>query len=275
MSKTGPARGSDVTPPTANPDAPLTSQEAAEFASALGVRVQAIRSVYHVVDREPTPETYDELVADPIKTFIAANNYDFFVRVKRDLVRDEIRRRGWAVEDIRLLDVGCGSGALMRSLAEDCAEVRGCDPSRSMVVRAGANAVHMVEPTRIPFDDNRFDIVLAACVYHHIPPDIYSAHLADVLRTLRPGGVLMIFEHNPYNPVTRLIVNRCPLDENAILLTARQTRRLLRNAGFANVHSRSYLFLPQSVYNRARGLERLLGLSGLGGQYCCLGEKPA
>ena len=56
----------------------------------------------------------------------------------------------------------------------------------------------------------------------------------EAARVLRPGGVFAIIEHNPLNPATRLIVRRLPMDRNAILLGARETRRLLRAAGFAN-----------------------------------------
>jgi hypothetical protein len=44
--------------------------------------------------------------------------------------------------------------------------------------------------------------------------------MKEIQRVLRPGGVFSLIEHNPLNPVTRLIVSRTPVDGNAKLLTA-------------------------------------------------------
>ena len=39
-------------------------------------------------------------------------------------------------------------------------------------------------------------------------------------RVVRPGGLLCIIEHNPFNPLTRLAVVRCEFDRDAVLLPA-------------------------------------------------------
>ncbi len=262
-------------PPGGQSDAPLTAAEAAEFARALGVRVAAIRSTYTVLeDGAPDPETYDQLVADPIKNFVATNNYEFFVQVKCDLVwRFAHRAFPATAPNLRVLDIGCGTGAMLRVLAQRFREVRGCDPAQSMVVRAGPAAVHMPDPTHLPFTDGYFDIALSACVYHHIALERRAAHVADVHRVLRPGGLFLIFEHNPYNPLTRLIVRRCPLDENAQLLAGVETKRMLQSAGFDAVRNRYYLFLPKAIYRRLSFLEALLSFTALGGQYCTVGQR--
>ena len=43
---------------------------------------------------------------------------------------------------------------------------------------------------------------------------------------LVPGGLCCIIEHNPWNPATRTIVRRCPVDVDAELSTARETAAL-------------------------------------------------
>ena len=263
-------------PPRARrPDAPLTQAEAAEFARAMNVRVGAIRSAYAVQDDESALENYDQLVADPVKDFFAARNYEFFVRLKTDLVEAAARRcfGPGASSRLRVLDIGCGTGVMLRVLSGIFPDAWACDPSQAMVSRAGERAVVMPDPARMPFDDASFDIALSACVYHHIPQELHARHMVDVRRILRPGGLFMVFEHNPYNPLTRMIVRRCPLDESAELLPAREVRTRMRAAGFTNVRTRYYMFLPQAVYSWARALEAVFSVTALGGQYCTMGRR--
>jgi hypothetical protein len=90
---------------------------------------------------------------------------------------------------------------------------------------------------------------------------------------LRPGGLFAIFEHNPWNPATRRIVSRTPVDANAVLLTAGETRALLQGAGLCVRKTCYYLYFPQSLYRRLAGLERLLGAVPAGGQYAVFGQR--
>ena len=48
---------------------------------------------------------------------------------------------------------------------------------------------------------------------------------------LKPGGRLYVFEHNPRNPLVRYVIARTPIDENAILLDAREVQHGLLGAG--------------------------------------------
>jgi ubiquinone/menaquinone biosynthesis C-methylase UbiE len=80
-----------------------------------------------------------------------------------------------------------------------------------------ASFVHF-DGTCIPFPAGHFDLAFLACVLHHIPHSEHVEILQEVRRVLRPGGALVIFEHNPYNPLTVRAVKSCPFDENAVLL---------------------------------------------------------
>ena len=90
---------------------------------------------------------------------------------------------------------------------------------------------------------------------------------------LKPGGTLAIIEHNPYNPVTRLIVSRTPVDADAILLRPAETRRLFRGAGLTVEEQRYFLYLPEYLYRRLGGLETALAKVPLGGQYAVFGRS--
>ena len=73
-------------------------------------------------------------------------------------------------------------------------------------------------------------------------------------------------EHNPWNPLTRLVVARCEFDHDAILLTAAEAGRRLRAAGLATMRARYILFFPWrgALWRR---LERRLTALPLGAQY--------
>ena len=96
---------------------------------------------------------------------------------------------------------------------------------------------------------------------------------AELARVVRPGGLVFVFEHNPWNPVTRAIVRDCPLDRDAVLLTAPETRGLLSRAGLEVVEQRYYLFFPRSL-GFLRRFEPWLAWLPLGGQYYVAARKP-
>jgi len=128
------------------------------------------------------------------------------------------------------------------------------------------------DPARIPFEDGQFDLITALCVYHHVPVAVRPALTAEIRRLLRPNGIFAIIEHNPWNPVTRLIVSRTPVDADAILLRASETRALLRGAGLSIDRETYFLYFPERVYQVAAGLENLLRRVPLGGQYAVFGR---
>jgi SAM-dependent methyltransferase len=216
--------------------------------------------------------SYEDLLKDPIRDSFAGNSLFFHVR-KRDLVRDYFGSSGIDPKQLRYLDVGCGKGELLSLLAGDFAHAAGCDPSTGMLQSViGAEVRVQRDPARIPFGDGQFDFITAVCVYHHVPPPLRPSLTAEVKRLLKPGGVFAIIEHNPWNPATRLIVSRTPVDADAILLRASETRSLMRGAGFS-IHRETYfLYLPEKVYSAARFLETLLARVPLGGQYAIFGR---
>jgi len=90
--------------------------------------------------------------------------------------------------------------------------------------------------------------------------------LGQLRQLLRPGGWLVIFEHNPLNPLTRFAVNTCPFDENAVLLSGRTLRRRLQAAGFGDVEIAYTAFFPRALA-ALRRFERALTWMPVGAQY--------
>jgi SAM-dependent methyltransferase len=118
----------------------------------------------------------------------------------------------------------------------------------------------------LPFGDAMFDCVFAACVFHHIPPTLHLSLLAEMRRVLRPDGCLMVYEHNPLNPLTVRAVNSCEFDENAILIRAGTLRTRIAAAGFIRAGIRYRVFFPRPL-RWLRPFETRLTWLPFGAQY--------
>jgi ubiquinone/menaquinone biosynthesis C-methylase UbiE len=100
----------------------------------------------------------------------------------------------------RVLDVGCGDGALVCAASARGAEATGVDPNPAMLVaarelaaRAGVRAAFMEgRIEHLPFPDISFDIVTAVTVLCLVPNAAVAVR--EMARVLKPGGRLVIGE---------------------------------------------------------------------------------
>lgn len=220
--------------------------------------------------------SYEELLKDPIRDRFMGSGPQFFHLRKRDLIRQYFSPRGIDTRRLSYLDIGCGKGELLSLLRDDFHQVAGCDPSPAMLSSIQGMETRVQDDSgKLPFADATFDFVTAVCVYHHVPPASRLALTREAYRVLRPQGVFAILEHNPYNPVTRLIVSRTPVDADAVLLRPSEARAAMRLAGFTCHPPTYFLYFPEPLYRRAgHRLEHLLRSVPLGGQYAIFAAKP-
>lgn len=171
------------------------------------------------------------------------------------------------------LNFGSGIGASIAPFRQHlpaarltCADVS--ESSLAMARAAHGDAAQYVwlAEGRLPLADASIDGAFACCVFHHIPPEDHAAALAELRRVLKPGGLLMIYEHNPLNPLTVRAVNTCPLDENAILIGAPTLQRRCLAAGFTSSKHDYRVFFPAAL-KALRPAENLLRWLPLGAQY--------
>jgi len=221
---------------------------------------------------------YEEYVEDTLKVWIGGDSSEYFLRLKADEVGLHLRRLGLDPTRLTALDVGCGIGLATRMLYSKFAALDGVDSSRGMIERARQLSLPGVsfqvsDGDRLPFEENRFDLVYSMSLFHHVPPEYRSRTLEEMVRVLRPGGWVFNFEHNALNPLTRLVVRRCPLDEGVELLYAREMTRLYREANLGQAHTRFILFFPKQ-FKFLRGFEPYLSWLPLGGQFYVCGRKP-
>lgn len=102
----------------------------------------------------------------------------------------------------RILDAGCGSGALFAALRDRGAIVSGFDVSAEMLElarrRLGDEADLQVADlsSPLPYADNTFDDVAASLVLHYL--EDWGPALAELRRVLRPGGRLIVSVDHPF-----------------------------------------------------------------------------
>ncbi len=220
-------------------------------------------------------DNYDNLVTDPVRTRFAGGNSDFFHTRKMELLLRFFSRQRLDPSQMSWLDLGCGRGELLELGRTHFRQRAGCDPSSGMLkaVGSGFEVRRQTSATGIPFDAQSFDLVTAVCVYHHVLPANRLELTAEIRRVLKPGGIFALMEHNPFNPVTRLVVSSVPVDKDAQLLSPRVAESIAAAAGLTPFQTEYFLFFPKALYERLRHMEHLLGWLPLGGQYASYALK--
>jgi SAM-dependent methyltransferase len=166
-----------------------------------------------------------------------------------------------------VLDVGCGTGALAQRLVARGYDVVGLDPSEGMleIMRARAPEVTAVcaSGTDVPLESDRFDVVLSVATMHHIAePTAVRQTLAEMTRVSKPGGRIVVWDHNPRNPYWSSLMARVPQDTGEErLIGAPELVAGLTGAG-AEVVGVDQLglvpdFTPRRAIGAAAALERL------------------
>jgi len=211
-------------------------------------------------------------------TGLLGKSDDFFASVKLHCLKN------WVLTDdgsCEILDFGCGIGALSGFLAKDFpnSQIYGYDISQKCLSVAKENNAG-VKNVRFASDlpqGKKYDLIIAANVFHHIKPPERVGALCFLKELLKPKGKIIIFEHNPFNPLTRSIVRSCPFDSDATLIWRREFCGLTKTSGLEIVNNYYILFFPWAS-KIFRKLENLLKAMPLGGQYMLLLEvipKPS
>lgn len=181
---------------------------------------------------------------------------------------------------LSVLDFGCGTGRVLALVAESswCGSLAGVDESAASLETlreamkgnpkplALGRSIMDLEPGR------RCDFIFMFNVLHHIPPAERERLIGQVGAALAEGGVLAVWEHNPFNLLTRLLVAISPLDKHAHLISRRKVDRLMRLSGLECRDSRYVNCLPPKMQKSSavRWMEDALSGWPVGAQYWSL-----
>jgi ubiquinone/menaquinone biosynthesis C-methylase UbiE len=222
-------------------------------------------------------EDYDQAVNEAIA--FSKLTVDFFVRAKAAYLRDIVTAHFGKASKVDLLDVGCGIGNYHSQWINHFGSLQGVDVSSKCIARAAERNPRVVyqvyDGDRLPFASHSFDAVVTICVMHHVDPRQRPGFVAELRRVTRPGGIAVVFEHNPANFLTRRVVSNCVFDDGVTLLTRQETESLMRQEGF-DVHPSRFILLFPPFTKLLRRADYLFSKLPLGAQYFTCGiAKPS
>ena len=180
-----------------------------------------------------------------------------------------------------ILDFGCGDGIsceLFREHFPD-ATITGVDISSESIKIAKDREIknssfEIYNGDELAFKDNSFDLIFAACVFHHIQDSDRKKCASEIFRVLKEEGKVFVFEHNPINPLTRKVVKDCAFDKDAKLIFPKDLSRIFQESGFKKISTNYTLFVPRyKFFNKLFALEKYLNKLPIGAQYYLEGSK--
>ena len=218
-------------------------------------------------------KSYDAALSSALAP--SGESREFFAKGRVTWLRRSLSELGASPR--RVLDFGCGDGSttpmLQRMLgAESCI---GVDVSpKSLDIARATRATERIRFELISDVQSDWQMDLAYCngVFHHIAPDARPEALAMIRDALKPGGLFAFWENNAWNPATRYVMSRCPFDEDAILISPREAKAMLRKAGFEVVRADFRFIFPRALRS-LRKLEDFVYALPLGAQYQVLCRK--
>ncbi|HVS84192.1 MAG TPA: methyltransferase domain-containing protein [Gaiellaceae bacterium] len=139
---------------------------------------------------------------------------EFFGAGEREIARvlARGRRHGLPRTFGAALDFGCGAGRLTQALARRFERVVGVDVAPAMIEAAraldasGGRAEFVLneDPDLRRFADASFDLVYSNLVLQHMPPELAGGYVAELVRVLAPGGLLVFQAPSEKTPLPRL-----------------------------------------------------------------------
>jgi trans-aconitate methyltransferase len=138
-----------------------------------------------------------------------------------------------------ILDFGCGIGSNVPYLHEyfKDAKLYGCDVSAKSIEIAKKNCPYCDFSVINGADDlksySNIDCIFISTVLHHIPQKEHEYWIGGLYNILSEdangGGSIVIFEHNMTNPLTKSLVKKTKIDEDATMLHPKYCKRLMSN----------------------------------------------
>jgi SAM-dependent methyltransferase len=224
-------------------------------------------SNYQPVDFDDYAHDYESALKS--RLWLSGETNDYFYTYKLNCLKR------WAYRydlEGKILDFGCGIGELSGLLAQSFpkSSICGYDISSKSIHLAREKWEHLQNLTfKSQLPNREFDLIIVANVFHHIKQENRRDTLVKIRNLLKTDGSLIVFEHNPYNPFTRIVVKSCQFDADADLLSLGRFIKLALNCSFNIALKRYIVFFPIPL-RYLRKFEPFLGFLPLGAQYMLL-----
>ena len=185
----------------------------------------------------------------------------------------KIAKRELASSPNKILDFGCGIGSMLKFLKEnfDYSKFYAYDESLKSLEHVktkypDVNCIHSLDTIE------KFDLIFVSNVIHHVKSGERNDFLKKIYNLLDDNGRLLIYEHNPYNPITLKVVANCEFDIDAELINKKNLIKLCNENNF-KLQKSGYIHFFPSKLKFFFNLERYLKWFFLGAQYFCIFKK--
>lgn len=120
--------------------------------------------------------------------------WDETIPIDIEHVADEITKHLEIGPKDKVLDVGCGAGALAKYIAPICKQYIGIDYTPSLVdkhIKILHNSVLLSEANDIPFKDNYFDKSFSFSIFQYFPNKTYSKEVLKEMKRVTKGPIFI------------------------------------------------------------------------------------
>ncbi|WP_297950365.1 class I SAM-dependent methyltransferase [uncultured Campylobacter sp.] len=210
-------------------------------------------------------KSYDDIMQSQHKNF---GDIKYYAEYKIKILSSIVKRNS---QNLKILEYGCGIGRNLPYILEAFhkSSVFGFDISKEsleIAKQSNKEVVIIESEEELMKHKNYFDLIFIAGVYHHIEPSLRNNVTLNIFELAANNCDVIVFEHNPYNPLTRRMVSTCDFDQDAVLLSKKELQSIFIQAGFKNNGSSYTLFFPP-ILKSLSFLEKFLKWLPLGGQY--------
>lgn len=209
---------------------------------------------------------------------------EYFTEYKvLDLIKEHKNSTLKNKNDLKILNYGCGIGLSDFYISKNFpnAKIFCCDISTKSLEIAQSRGKNLdnvsyavCDGIKLPFEEN-FDIIFIANVLRHIPKQFQTQTLQMLQKSLSDDGFIMIYEFNPYNPVSYYFYKNEDLKYdkyNCRILSAKKLKELLKNSGFENFSLKYRFFIPPFLKQFSQ-IENYLLNCPLGANYYFVAKK--
>ena len=132
---------------------------------------------------------------DPYRKFVPI--YDLVIGRTNSIIKRIRLNLAPPIPGMKVLDVGCGTGADLKPYGEGGCEMYGIDLSPSMLGRArnkfgGSADLRLGDAAHMPFQDRFFDLVLSSYTLHEMPNNRRSSVINEMIRVVKNDGNLLL-----------------------------------------------------------------------------------